>query len=127
MSRLTERRTCYPQCDKQGNLTKVDYIYIKDKKLAEEKLCQTEDIEDEFGIDLVKLLSARKVYYMGWNRNNDGLEIQETYKLFINLTDRTIEYYDSEYSEFTFELELKDYGKNDIYGGWAFTREELEK
>ena len=28
--RLTERKMCFPRCDKQGNLTKVDYIEIKD-------------------------------------------------------------------------------------------------
>ena len=87
---------------------------------------QYKAIEQGLGIDLIKLLNAKKVYYMGWNINNDALEIQETYKLFINLTDRTIEYYEDEYSEFTYDLELKNYGKNDIYGGWAFTREELK-
>ena len=30
--RLTERKVGYPNCDKRGNLTKVDYIEIKDKK-----------------------------------------------------------------------------------------------
>lgn len=61
MKRLTERKTNYPKCDKQGNLTKVDYIAIKDKKLAEEKLCQLEDIEDELGIDLITLFKAFKI------------------------------------------------------------------
>lgn len=42
--RLTERKVCYPRCDNQGNLDKVEYIAIKDKKMAEEKLCQLEDI-----------------------------------------------------------------------------------
>ncbi|MDY2736896.1 hypothetical protein [Intestinibacter sp.] len=58
--RLTERKVAYPNCDKQGNLTKVDYIEIKDKKLAEEKLCKFEDIEDELGIDLIILFKALK-------------------------------------------------------------------
>ena len=48
--RLTERKVAYPSCDKQGNLTKVDYIEIKDKKLAEEKLCKFEDIEEKYNI-----------------------------------------------------------------------------
>lgn len=42
--RLTKRKVCFPSCDKQGNLTKVDYIEIKNKKLAEEKLCKLEDL-----------------------------------------------------------------------------------
>lgn len=103
-----------------GTLTNVCYQDCVDK------LGQLEDVEQELGIDLVKLLNAKKVYYMGWNRSADVLEIKETHKLFINLTNRTIEYYENEYSEFTFDLELKNYGKNDIYGGWALTKEELE-
>ncbi len=116
-----------------NNLTK-EYEYhlynpntsmVQDEIAGTQKLGQLEDIEEELGIDLIKLLSARKVYYMDWNRNNDGFEIKETYELFINLTKRTIEYYPNEYSEFTFDLELKDYGKNNVYGGWALTKEEL--
>ena len=53
--RLTERKVCYPECDKQGNITKVVYVDIKDKKMAEEKLCQLEDIEEELGIDLAQI------------------------------------------------------------------------
>lgn len=127
MSRLTKKlKPPYEQVLGQ------DYVYTSETRLTlsfasvEQKLGKLEDIEKELGIDLVKLLSAKKVYYMGWNRNYDGFVIKETYKLFINLTDRTIEYYENEYSEFTFNLELKDYGKNNVYGGWALTKEELE-
>lgn len=88
---------------------------------------QVNAIEKELGVDLVKLLNAKKVYYMGWDRNAESLEIKETYQLFINLTKRTIEYFENEYSEFIFGLELKNYGKNNVYGGWALTKEELEK
>lgn len=38
MERITERKISYPSCDKKGNLTRVDYIEIKDKALAEEKV-----------------------------------------------------------------------------------------
>ena len=89
-----------------------------------DKLGQLEDIEEELGIDLIKLLSAKKVYYMNWDMQ---LVIKETYKLFINLTDRTIEFYENEYSKFTFDLKLENYGRNDVWCGWALTREELEK
>ena len=57
--RLTERKTGYPSCDKQGNLTKVDYIEIKDKKLAEEKLCKFEDIEEKYNISSLDDLEKR--------------------------------------------------------------------
>ena len=99
--------------------------YQKEKN-AFLKLSSFEDFEQEFGISLVKLLSVKKVYYMDWNRDCSGFIIKETHKLFINLTDRTIEYYESEYSEFTFDLEIQNYGKKDTFGGWAFTKEELE-
>lgn len=63
--RLTERKTGYPHCDKKGNLTQVDYIEIKDKKLAEDKLCQLEDIEEKYNIssldDLDNRLSALEI------------------------------------------------------------------
>lgn len=99
----------------------------QDTASAIQKLGKLEDIEEELGIDLLKLLNAKKVYYMGWDRNGESLEIKETYQLFINLTKRTIEYFENAYSEFTFDLHLKDYGKNNVYGGWALTREELKK
>lgn len=94
-------------------------------QLVADKLGSLEDREEEFGVDLVKLLSARKAYYMDWGRTNGSLEIRETHELFINLTKRTIEYYQDGSSEFTFDLELKNYGKKDVYGGWALTKEEL--
>lgn len=99
--------------------------YQKEKN-AFLKLSSFEDFEQEFGISLVKLLAAKKVYYMDWNRDCSGFIIRETYKLFINLTDRRIEFYESEWSEFTMDLEIQNYGKNNIFGGWALTREELE-
>ena len=58
--RVTERKVCYPRCDNQGNLDKVEYIAIKDKKMAEEKLCQLEDIEEELGIDLAQVNKEHK-------------------------------------------------------------------
>lgn len=59
--RLAERKVVYPSCDKQGNLTKVDYIEIKDKKLAEEKLCKFEDIEEKYNISSLDDLEKRLI------------------------------------------------------------------
>lgn len=56
--RLTKRVVVFPNCDNQGNLKKINCIEIKDKGLAEEKLCQLEDIEDDLGIDLITLFKA---------------------------------------------------------------------
>ena len=57
--RLTERKVAYPSCDKQGNLTQVDYIEIKDKKLAEEKLCKFEDILEKHNVSSLADLDNR--------------------------------------------------------------------
>ena len=59
--RQTERKVAYPSCDKEGNLTKVDYIEIKDKKLAEEKLCKFEDIEEKYNISSLDDLEKRLI------------------------------------------------------------------
>ena len=59
--RQTERKVGYPSCDKQGNITKVDYIEIKDKKLAEEKLCKFEDIEEKYNISSLDDLEKRLI------------------------------------------------------------------
>ena len=126
MERVTEKRVIYPVCRKGETPEKREFIYIKNKVYAEKKLFALENIEQEFGVSLVKLLNAKKVYYMTWNNDCTGFVIAETHRLFINLTNRTIEFFEHEYSEFTFDLELKNYGKNDVYCGWAFTKEELE-
>lgn len=52
--RFTERKIGYPKCDKQGNLTKVDYIEIKNKGLAEEKLTKLEDLMEKYGFETVE-------------------------------------------------------------------------
>lgn len=57
--RLAERKVAYPSCDKQGNITQVDYIEIKNKKLAEEKLCKFEDIEEKYNISSLSDLDNR--------------------------------------------------------------------
>ena len=121
MERLTERKTNYPSCDKNGNLERVDYIEIKDKKLAEEKLCQLEDIEEEIGIDLITLFKALK----------NGCFAKETFDYMgkkqtqIIFTEFTQLYYTDDLDDYlihirTIDYYLKDYGKT-----WALTREEL--
>ena len=120
--RLTERKTNYPSCDKKGNLTRVDYIEIKNKGLAEEKLCLLEDIEDEIGIDLTILFKAMKngVYYF----NGQGQLIHDYVWLINNYISTGVPDKIS-FSFMTFSEKLilvfKDYGKT-----WALTKEELE-
>ncbi len=114
--RLTERKTIYPECDKQGNLTKVDCIDIKDKKMAEEKLCQLEDIEEELGIDLITLFKGLKNGIYFWDCDEEGNHFCKEPKLRyfgIRATFHLIDYNGT-------------YSHTDDYGlTWALTKEEL--
>lgn len=112
--RLTKRTIICPMSDNNGNLIKVECIEVKDKGLAEEKLCQLEDIEDELGIDLItlyKLFKASHIYAYSHTSitkcNNDG----------VNLYDKTIAIYNG---VCVVEYPLSEYGKS-----FALTKEEL--
>lgn len=114
MSRLTERKISYPSCDKNGNLTRVDYIEIKDKKLAQEKLYQLENIEE-----LCEKMTTQSIYEIYDGRGEiDTKKYFECYALY-NFKEKRIELI------YGFEIEhwykLDDYGKT-----WALTKEELE-
>ena len=115
MERLTERKTGYPSCDKNGNLEKVDYIEIKNKALAQEKLCLLEDIEE-----LCEKITTQSIYEIyedtGEIDEKNYLECQALY----NFKERAIELRD------LFEIvnwyKLDDYGKT-----WALDKQTLEK
>ena len=127
MIRYTKLERVLPKVDNDGTEHWVEYIKIEDKDRAEEKLYQLENIEEEIGIDLTKLLSAKEVYYMDWaNYKDDSLKIAKTFKIYLNLIDNTIEFFQNEYSDMLLDLDLQNYGRKDIWGGWAFTKEELE-
>ena len=79
--RLTERKVAYPSCDKQGNLTKVDYIEIKDKKLAEEKLCKFEDIEEKYNISSLDDLEKRLIILVIINHLLNSEKCKNMYRL----------------------------------------------
>ena len=112
--RLTKKKVIYPSCDKKGNLTQVDYIKIKDKQLAEEKLCQLEDIEDELGIDLITLFKAQT---QGFYIVNVFGEIEK-----VKLSEWRFNLIKKEVHRIKCNKHLyfKDYGKT-----WALTRGEL--
>lgn len=59
IERLTEKRIIQPSCKINGELENREYIHIKDKSLAEKKLFELEDIEQELGIDLVSLFDSK--------------------------------------------------------------------
>ena len=126
--RLTERKVSYPKCDKQGNLTRFDYIEIKDEKLAEEKLCQLEDVEEELGIDLKTLFKALRegIYVKTWGFANSRVGKDVIVK--IRVPKLKLDYETHTYFAFEFvkkgitqTYKLCDYGKT-----WALTKEELE-
>ena len=118
MNRLTERKIGYPSCDKKGNLTRVDYIEIKNKRLAQEKLCLLEDIEE-----LCEKIVTQPIYERYENRYDDTSEIHEKnyteFQALYNFKERTIELRDC--FDIVNWFKLDDYGKT-----WSLTKEELE-
>ena len=113
MERLAERKISYPSCDKNGNLERVDYIEIKDKKLAEEKLYQLENIEE-----LCEKIINQTIY----EKNERGEIYEENYKecqSLYNFKEKRI--------EILYCIELVNWFELDSYGKtWALTKEELE-
>ena len=79
------------------------------------KMGQLEDIEEEFGIDLIKLLTAKKVYY--YDATTDRIE--ETNYYIVDFMLKQIEV-ENNYSIPT-RLDFKQYGIT-----WSFTKEKLK-
>lgn len=87
------------------------------------KLSDLEDIEEEFGIDLVALLNARYfflkeengIYQIDFGKD----EGQEVYIDFVNKLIHIATYWGSDYMAED-KIYFKDYSKT-----WAFTKEEL--
>lgn len=123
MNRLTERKTSYPSCDKKGNLEKVDYIKIKDTKLAEEKLCLLEDIEEELGMELKVYHKLMNMLYCGkpnilYVKDKDTI-VQVSILEIDYCKKKIIFYKDSSYND-DYVYGFAQYGKT-----FALTKEEL--
>ena len=122
MDRITEVRVTYPQCDKKGNLTKVEALHFKDVDEAYKKLYKLENLEEELGIDLITLFKALKYggyYYTSQNQlTHDYVWLYDNY---ISAGFRE----NSSYSFMTcFQKQIllfEDYGVT-----WAIYRPELE-
>ena len=123
MNRLTERKTSYPSCDKNGNLTQVDYIEIKNKGLAQEKLCELEDIEEELGMELKVYHQIMNMLYCGEPNIlyvKDKNAIVQASILEIDYCKKKIIFYkDSSYND-DYVYGFIQYGKT-----FALTKEEL--
>ena len=117
--RQTERKVAYPNCDKQGSITQVNYIEIKDKKLAEEKLCQLEDIEEKLGIELTIVFEAliNGIWIKDKAKKCRPCYLSASFGS-MQLTNAGIRYSTISTNKY---LYFKDYGKT-----WALTKEELE-
>ena len=84
---------------------------------AIDKLGQLEDIEEEFGIDLITLFKA--VMNGFWYKNKYGYHQADDYEYVIDLeSNRLVKLYEEDGRIFCFE----DYGKD-----WALTKKELEE
>ena len=125
MERLTERKIGYPSCDKKGNFERVDYIEIKNKALAQEKLCQLEDIEEEIGMELKVYHKLMNMLYC--SKTNilyvkDKDTIVQVSILEIDYCKKKIIFYkDSSYND-DYVYGFAQYGKT-----FALTKEELER
>ena len=123
MERLTKKEGVITQIDKDGNLTKNNFIEVKDKDEAYKKLCQLEDIEEEIGIELTTLFKSLKygVYYFTSQNQltHDYVWLYDNYVSAI-LRDKL------SYSLLTcFQkqiLSFEDYGKT-----WSIYREALDQ
>ena len=86
-----------------------------------DKLGQLEDIEEELGVDLVKLLSSKEIYYKYKTGHISDCTLDS-----IDFNFRKICYVhkieNHSFDGCSFTEYFSDYGKT-----WAFTREELEK
>jgi len=82
-------------------------------RLGIDKLGQLEDIEEDLGIDLVKLLSAKSIFVVECD------EIYESQTPFVDCVNKQILL--AHYTTITEDYDFKDYGKT-----WAFTKEELK-
>ena len=109
MTRLTKKGvTPVDAIQTSADIANMYHVYNKLSKL--------EDIEEELGVDLIKLLNAKKVYVLDYGKP------YETWSPSINFKTRKIYTIDEITRTICGQYDIKDYGKT-----WAFTREELEK
>lgn len=95
------------------------YVFdLLDTQIVADKLGLLEDIEEELGVDLIKLLTADEIYYKAHGEIESNIFDVSFYSFLILVRVYHSPYRkDDEYFAFGF----KDYGKT-----WAFSKEELE-
>lgn len=107
MKRLTKRKPL-PKVPCFVEQMEEDYT-TKNKRLAINKLGALEDIEEEFGVDLITLFKALK----------DGIYTTEGFVRYVELSLLSIWYLTNE--EECLALPVNSYGQC-----WALTKEELD-
>lgn len=126
MERVTEKRVIYPVCRKGETPEKREFIYIKNKAYAENKLFVLENIEQEFGvglnillkdvhnpIDFIRKFGVSRIWFF-----DDGkLQKADIHNLDYNKDVLHLLTNDGWHTT----RKVSDYGKT-----WALTREELE-
>lgn len=123
MERLTKKEGVITQTDKDGNITKNEFIEVKDKDEAYKKLCELENIEQELGIDLITLFKALKygVYY--YTSQN---QLTHDYVWLFNNHISVCGHDKLSYSFLTcFQKQILSF--EDYMTMWAINREELEQ
>ena len=123
MNRLTKKVVFYQERRKDGTIIKVESIVRTYKGDIFKKLYELENIEEEFGIDLIKAVklckqvNSKKVVYTKQKWGIEELKILDD--LDIELFNHRL--YVSARGMYV-SLDLYEYGKD-----WALTIEELEK
>ena len=123
MNRLTKKAIIYPESKKDGTIIKVEGIVPTYKGDIYKKLYELENIEEEFGIDIVKAVklckqvNSKKIVYTKQRWGIEALKILD--ELDVELFNNRL--YVSARGMYV-SLDLHEYGKD-----WALTREELEK
>ena len=113
-----ERRKKMKRLTKKS-ATPVDTIQAPDDTTnMYNKLSALEDIEEDLGVDLIKLLTADKIYYKAHGEIESNIFDVSFYSFLI-----LVRVYHSPYrkDDEHFAFGFNDYGKT-----WAFTRKELE-
>ena len=98
---------------KVGDYT-IDRLALDNSPM--EKLGKFEDIEEELGVDLIKLLTAQEIYVMDYGKP------YESWSPTINLKTKKVYTIDETTRNICGEYDFSDYGTT-----WALTKEELEK
>ena len=114
MKRLTKKEGVITQIDKDGNITKNDFIEVKDKDEAYKKLYELENIEE-----LCEKIVSQPIYEKYGDTDEIHKEDYKGYTALYNFKERRIELY---YEEYPVYFELDRYGET-----WSFCCEDLEE